>query len=222
MKGWSALLSVATVLACSSRAILVAPASTNAAGAQGLAGAGGSAGTGGSAGSAGAAGAAMPLGICPSRTGRRPGQLALRGADGSDIILVHDDGATQRVSAPDARSATAQRNGWIAAYNYGGTATWKAMLIDSSGHVRADSSGQAPPGPAGTWAISQANVLPDGTATFDLGNTEDDLVLTPDGRVRRRPYFSTEPDAAGWVATNLSDPKLIVGIPVMLNVETGE
>src|SRR5437667_8580477 len=59
MKGWSALLSVATVLACSSRAILVAPAPTNAAGAQGRAGTGGSPGASDSAGSAGAAGAAM-------------------------------------------------------------------------------------------------------------------------------------------------------------------
>src|SRR5690242_2482145 len=71
----------------------------------------------------GAAGAPPPTGLCPSRTGRRPDQLALLGQDGADIIFVHDDGTIRRVPGPGNRNAVAQQNGWIAAYDIDSTAT---------------------------------------------------------------------------------------------------
>jgi hypothetical protein len=225
MKSLIALLAAATLLGCAGRGSLPREVPSGAAGGdpQGFARAGAAAGGGGPAGPGGAAGVGTPVGLCPSRTGRLPDQLTLLGQDGGDIVFVRDDGVLTRVHGPGTRNILVQRTGWVAAYDAGNATTWKAQLFDVTGRLRAESSGAYPPGPPGKGTgIGAVSLLSDGTATFDFGNTNDDLVLTPDGRARVRPFFSIEPDAAGWVGVDLFIPAATPRLPVMMNVESGE
>lgn len=156
----------------------------------GVAGTGGAAGVGGPAGvgDPGAGGARPADGLCPSRSGRRPDQLALLGQDGGDIVLVRDDGSIQRLEGPGAHNRVVQGHGWIEAYDAASTTTWKARLWDAAGQLRAEASGDNPPGrPGKSTSIHWAGLFRDGIASFDFLDTKRGPPRTYKGRGEGRP-----------------------------------
>lgn len=234
MKAPLALLAAATLFGCSSRgsAPLNGP-DGGASGTSGVAGTSGGAGTTGAAEMAGTGGAedagvgpgaagasgpdggGAPQGLCPSRAGRQLDQPALMGYDGADLVFVREDETVTRVHGPGQRNSVMQRSGWLAAYAADATTSWKAQLYDATGKLRSEGSGEGA-------SISLWHLLPDGTAIFGVTGPGGSAILTPDGRVRRRPFFMEQPDAAGWVAANVPHEASGDHVPAMLNLETGE
>jgi hypothetical protein len=169
-----------------------------------------------------AAAAGSPSATCSRLTNRPPAELALIGQDGSDLVLVANDGTVRRVPGPGAQMIYQQRGGWVAAYDTGHPGTWHVQLFDAAGGLHADAAGAAPLNSRGQpTGIAGLAILSDGMTTVNLGAAGDAPVLLPDGRTLMRPFFSTDPDARGWVGATLSNGQ-VVGEPVLLNVETGE
>jgi hypothetical protein len=158
---------------------------------------------------------------CLSSSSQRPGHLALLGLRGSQIVLIDDAGSIRSVDGRGNRPFLQERNGWVAAEGNPTPSTWRIKLFDASGQVRADASGDLSTSEAGSMSgFTGLRILSDGTAVTYAGTGA--TVLTPDGRVLVRPSFSTDPDARGWVGATLPSTTLILGIPVMLNVPSGE
>jgi hypothetical protein len=206
----------------------VRPPSSGAAGAghgAGTAGAGGSsmAGAGGSVG-AGAAGPATPLdGLCQSLAPRGPDHLAMLGRSGSELLFFHADGSVRRVHGPSAKLFRQERAGWVAVSDTSSSTTWHVQLYDASGALRADGTGAVPLDAMGKASgVRALTILSDGTATVDLGTPATNPILGPDGSVRLGPYYATDPDPRGWVSTSLHSDTVVLGVPVFVNVLTGE
>ena len=218
-------LGAGSLLGCSYRPVPSGRPGSTGDGAIGGAGTGTDAGDGGAGGAttAGSAGRGETSALCLGRDGAPAVLPALLGRDGNRIVFVLDDGSTRGADDPATTYTVLQKNGWEATYGFPTEATWRAQLFDSSGRLRYDRTGDlGVPLPGAKAGFSGASLLSDGTLVMNMAHSDDNVVLSPDGGVLRRPSFATEPDARGWVGATLASSTQGLGVPVFLNVPTGE
>jgi hypothetical protein len=223
MRRFSIGATLVVLVGCGSRhALEGSVTATGGAGGTSGDGAGGDGAVGAGAGGGGAD-ATPPVPLCARLAAPGSHRLTMLAQSGGELLFFQSDGSVARVGGLGAKAGHIERFGWVAVWDGASPTTWHVRLFDSSGALRADASGTSPLDAKGQpVGVRGLTILSDGTTTADLGTPSTNPILHPDGRVRLGPYYTTDTDDRGWTSTSLHSDTVVLGIPVFLNVETGE